>query len=366
MSFTKICMYNITTTIKTGGIETFYWEVSKELQKKGYEVELISGEGHSIKYKNIPLRQFSYISREHIWNLGNRFRKWGERVSFFIRAWPYMKQQKYDICLIHKPLDFFTAYFMKKNNPEMKIVFMSGGEDFYGFDKFFVRYIDNIFAVSKNNAEIIKKRYGRIIPVIPNGVDPEEFQPNQEKGKIFKKKYKLESSPVLISVGRIVGLKGFQLVIELLQFFPDYKYVLIGGGEYLEHLKQLSQSLNVEKQVLFLGNIDNKELPDYLNMGDIFIQPTIGNEAFGITVIEAMACNLPVIASYNGGMKDIVIEGENGLFFEKGNIESLKKSLEELIKEKDTMKPREYVVKYFTWENTVNQLLNQIDLEKKE
>ena len=363
MTINKICMYNITTTIKIGGIETFYWEVSKELQNQGYQVELISGEGELIKYEDIPLHQFSYISREKIWDLGNRFRKWGERISFFMQAWPYIKQQKYDIYLIHKPLDFFTAYFMKKNNPVLKIVFMSGGEDFYGFDRFFAKYIDYMFAVSIDNSKIIQQRYNRDIPVIANGVDIDKFSPMPERSIVMRKKYNLRDHKVLISVGRIVGWKGFQLVLEALIDLQDYHYVLIGEGEYLNDLKLLAKKFAIDHRVHFLGAIDNIELPKYLNMGDIFIQPSIGHEAFGITIIEAMACGLPVVASRNGGMVDIVQDDVNGYLFDTGNKEQLIKILSEKYEVMKTFKARIYVKQKFTWEKTVSELLKNINLK---
>jgi len=356
-----ICMYNITTTIKIGGIETFYWEVAKEFQKQGYDVELVSGKGDYIKYEDIPLKQFSFTSREKILDLGNRFRKWGERISFFRRAWPYLKRQNYDIFFIHKPLDFFTAYFIKKHSPKTTTVFMSGGEDFYGFDRFFAKYVDHMFAVSKENAKIISARYHREVPVVSNGVDIDKFRPMPEAREELRKRFGIEEDTVLISVGRIVGWKGFQLVIEALKELPDMHYVLIGDGPYLAELKALVNKFNIEDRVSFLGAIDNLELPVYLNMGDVFIQPSIGHEAFGITLIEAMACGLPVVASYNGGMKDIVIEGKNGGFFEIKNKKELQEVLQKIINLKDKLYPREYVIQNFKWQHTVQQILKYVD-----
>ena len=357
----KICLYNVTTTTKIGGIETFYWEIAKELKKRGFEVEIISGKGNMIKYENIPIKMFPFTSREKIIDLGNRFKKWGERISFFKNAYPYIKKQYYDFFLIHKPLDFFTAYFIKKSNPNIKIIFVSGGEDFYGFDKFFSKYIDYIFAVSKDNAKKIEQRYNRKVIILPNGVDIEKFKPNETYRKLFREKYNLNNKKVLISVGRIVGWKGYQLVIEALQKLDNFVYVLIGKGGYLQELKNLAKKFDVENKVLFLGAIDNKELPKYLNMGDIFIQPSIGHEAFGITIIEAMACNLPVVASKNGGIVDIVKDKENGYLFEINNIEDMIKKILWVDKNKKDLNPREYIKQNFTWENTVNILLKDIN-----
>ena len=357
----KFCLYNVTTTIKIGGIETFYWEIAKELKNRGFRVEIIAGKGNYIKYKDIPLKQFNFTSRKNVINLGNRFRKLGERISFFRNVYSYLKKQDYDFFLIHKPLDFFTAYFMKRNNPNIKTIFVSGGEDFYGFDKFFSKYVDYMFSVSIDNAKIIKNRYNRDVRVIPNGVDVNKFKPDLQSRENLRKYYKLENKNVLISVGRIVGWKGYQLVIKSLQEL-DFFYVIIGNGEYLEELKKLAKQLNVENKVLFLGAIDNNELSNYLNMGDIFIQPSIGHEAFGITIIEAMACNLPVVASKNGGIVDIIKDKQNGYMFEINNIKDMIDKILWVNKHKNILNPREFVKNNFTWENTISKLLKGIDL----
>ena len=356
----RICLYNVTTAIKIGGIETFYWEIAHELQKREIDVEIISGIGNQIKYPNIPIKMFPFTPREKILNLGNRFKKWGERISFFKNSYPYLKNQYYDFFLIHKPLDFFTAYFIKKANPNIKIIFVSGGEDFYGFDKFFAKYIDYMFAVSKDNAKKIEQRYNRKVNILPNGVDVEKFKPNENYKKLFREKFNIENKRVLISVGRLVGWKGYQLVIEAMQKLDNFIYVVIGEGDYLKELKKLSKKFNVENKVLFLGAIDNKELPKYLNMGDIFIQPSIGHEAFGITIIEAMACNLPVVASKNGGIVDIVKDKKNGYLFEINNIEYMIEKILWIDNNQDILKPREFVKENFTWTNSANILLRNI------
>lgn len=359
----KICMYNVTTAYKIGGIETFYWEVSHELQKREIEVEveIICGNGTYVKYNHIKIKQFNFMPRIKIINLGNRFRKWGERISFFINAYSYIKKQTYDIFLIHKPLDFFVCYFIKKIEPRTKTVFISGGEDFYGFDKYFARYIDFMFAVSHDNAKKISQRYQRNVEIIPNGVDTDKFKPNYEQRHILRNTYGVTHQKVLMSVGRVVGLKGFQLTIQALHNLPDFYYIIIGDGDYLKNLKQLAQELNVESRILFLGEIDNESLPKFLNIGDIFIQPSIGNEAFGITIIEAMACGIPVIASQNGGIVDIVEEDKNGYLFEINNKDEMVAKIYQCFLKKDELSVNAIKRAHdFTWESSVEKLLTYI------
>lgn len=355
----KFCMYNITTSIKIGGLETYYWESSRELLRQGHAVELIAGEGSFVKYPDMRLKMFGFVPRQKIFNLGNRFKKFAERVSFFINAYGYLKKQQYDVFLISKPMDFFACFFMKRINPAIKTVFVSGGEDFYGFDRYFARYVDFMVAVSNDNATRLTKRYNREVSVVPNGVDVDKFVADENIGQNERIRLGLENKKLLMSVGRVVGLKGFQLVIEALKELRDFHYVLIGDGEYMGALKELAAQNGVEDRVLFLGTIDNSELPKYLNMCDVYVQPTIGNEAFGITIIEAMACGLPVVASKNGGIVDIIENGRNGYLFAIKDVNAMAVCLQEAYANKESIGAvaKEHVWQNFTWRASVDKLL---------
>lgn len=358
----KICMYNVTTALKIGGIETYYWEMSKALSVMGYDVEIVCGKGERIKYPDIKIKQFAFTPREKILDLGNRFKKWGERISFFKNAYAYLKQQRYDIFLVHKPFDFFVCFFIKKFSPSTKTVFVSGGEDFYGFDKFFAKYMDKMVAVSKDNAKKIQTRYGKNIAVVPNGVDIDVFRFDMAMRQAMREKFGLEGKKVLVSAGRVVGWKGFQLVIEALCELKDFYYILIGEGGNLENLKNLVNEKNVADKVLFIGAIEHDKLPSYLNMGDIFVQPSIGHEAFGITIIEAMACGLPVVASRNGGIVDIIDDGETGYLFEIGNVTQMIEKIKLCFEAKSPISKNvvSHVMKCFTWQLSAERLLQEV------
>ena len=349
----KICLYNITTAIKTGGIETFNWEMAKELSKY-HDVEIISGKGNYIKYPELNYKLFPFIPREKIFDLGSRFKKFGERVSLFKNAYNYLKKQKYDLVILSKPLDFFSAYFFKKWGS--KIVFVSGGEDFYGFDKFFAKYIDYMFAVSEDNKKIIQHRYNKMVKILPNGVNVNLFKRDLNEAVKLKDQFNIKNEKILLSVGRIVALKGFQEVIKVLPNLDNVKYVIIGKGEYLKELKKLAKNLNVEEKIVFVGEVNHNDLYKYYSIADLLIQPTLGKEAFGITLIEALACEVPVVARNIGGMKEIIQNGENGFLFEKDDlIEKINLSLNYNFKNL-----REYAKKY-SWENSVNILLKEIN-----
>ena len=136
----KILLYNVTTALKIGGVETFYYSVAKELIKE-HEVIICTGRGKFIpaflKDSSIDLKMFGFCPREKVIKIGNRFRKFIERVSFYFNARKFLESEKFDILVVHKPFDFFVAWALKRHDKNLKAVFVSGGEDFYFFDKFF-------------------------------------------------------------------------------------------------------------------------------------------------------------------------------------------------------------------------------------
>ena len=359
----KVCFYNVTTTNKIGGIETYCWEMAKELKTLGYEVEIIAGEGNLIKYPEIPLTLFPFKPRDSFPDLGRRFRKLMERLSLLWNAKDYLKTTFFDVFLVFKPFDFVATKLVKKWHPHCLTVFISGGEDFWWFDRWFVKSIDFFVSVSQSNAQKIKNRYQKKVEVIPNGVNTKLFKPNPEVRKKMRQLLGLENKKVLISVGRIVGWKGYQLVIKALKTLPeDYVYVLIGEGEYLKELKTLANKLNLTNRVIFLGAKKHEELPKFYLIGDVFVQPSIGHEAFGITIIEAMACGLPVVGSKSGGIKELVKNGYNGFLFEVGSVEQLSEKVKKAFenKEKFGINGREFVKTHFSWEVIAKNFTNTI------
>ncbi|ORI04537.1 glycosyltransferase family 4 protein [Campylobacter concisus] len=357
----QILLYNVTTALKIGGVETFYYSVAKELMKD-HKVTICTGRGKFVpaflKESNIDLKMFNFCPREKVLKLGNRFRKFIERVSFYFNARKFLKSQKFDVLVIHKPFDFFVAYLLKKHDKNLKTIFVSGGEDFYFFDRFFVKFIDKIISVSDANADILRKRYDREIKVVYNGVDKEKFYPDASLKEKIREKFDVKSDEILIgSVGRVVGWKGFGMMVKNIDKIKNAKFMLVGDGENLQSLRELATKLNVSQKVIFIGAIRHDELNQYYNACDIYLQPSIGHEAFGITVIEALSANKPCVVSINGGMKEIIKDGVNGYKFkisdESDMIEKINLTLENI----ENLRPRESIKDMYEWSKFAQELV---------
>ena len=115
------------------------------------------------------------------------------------------------------------------------------------------------------------------------------------------------------------------------------KLLVIGEGEYKKYLEKITNSINLEDCVEFLGSKSHAELADYYNLADAFVLPSattkIGTEGLGLVLLEAMACGTCVIGSSSGGIKDVIRHGTNGLIFQEKNSEDLANNIIKILKD---------------------------------
>lgn len=194
----------------------------------------------------------------------------------------------------------------------------------------------------------------------------------------LKNKYNLEGKTVLFSLGRLVKRKGFDKVIEALSGMPEDQiknltYFIAGQGHREEYLKQLVP-LRLSKKIIFLGALSDREKWTWLNLCDIFLMPsrdiTGDFEGFGIVYLEANLCGKPVIAGRSGGIRDAVVEGENGLMINPESIEELLSAINTLANNEAMRRElgetgRLRAIRDFNWENRASEIASFINLNRK-
>lgn len=170
---------------------------------------------------------------------------------------------------------------------------------------------------------------GRVCLVqIAPGIDVEHFKPVAKSSSLIEK-YGLQENLVIMCVGRLVHRKGQDKLIEampsILKSNPNAILVLIGAGPRAKKLEALVAKYKIYSNVLFLGRVSYKELPEHLAMADLFIMPSRSRlfgleiEGLGIVYLEASSCGLPVIAGESGGAPDAVRVGETGFLVDGTN-----------------------------------------------
>ena len=226
---------------------------------------------------------------------------------------------------------------------------------------------------------------GAKITVIPPGVDAEYFHPPSNKESL-KKELGLSADPVVFSLGRLDPRKGFDLYLRaaaqvrressrgsLVQFLLS-----AGTSDEDEHeaaererLQRLAKSLQLGDSLIWRPVLPESDIPRYYGASDLFVMPS-RYELFGIVMLEAMACGVPVVATKFGGPPEVITDGENGRLVDPTNIPSFASAIAGLLDDPDERMrmgeiARETIESKYSWERLAREhllLYTSIDTEK--
>lgn len=212
------------------------------------------------------------------------------------------------------------------------------------------------------------RNYLQKVVVIPNSIDFNFFrEPKRRDIDIFRKKYRLENSKIILFVGRLVKYKGLEYLLKamrtVIEILGDVRLLIVGDGPLRRELEYLTRKNALEKYISFFGNVNSEILRIVYALSDIFVLPSISNsEGFGIVLIEAMAHAKPVIASNVGGVPYVVNNGINGLLVAPKNYEMLGKSIVELLLDANKAqelgrKGQEYAKSNYSWNSTIKRIV---------
>lgn len=309
-----IIHYNLTTTTKEGGVETFVWDLACEQALRGAQVTIIGGAGSirrtafGVAVRTVPFvdrRRFAVgpLRRAYAW------RKLAERLSMLPAALPLLHDA--DLVHIHKPYDLPLAPLLRQRG--IPVVYHGHGEDFFRGDRALMRFVPALLSCSSYNAVTLRQHYGREATIVYNGVDVEHFQP-QPLDQTLRNQLAGDARWLVMQPGRIMPWKGHTHSLQALSLLanPLVRLVVIGDGENRSTLEQQAQTLGIADQVLFTGTIPHRELPRYFAAADIVLGSSYASETFGMALAEAQACGRPVLASSWRGYDDVVQAGETG------------------------------------------------------
>jgi len=171
-----------------------------------------------------------------------------------------------------------------------------------------------------------------------------------------KKKYGINQDYILF-FGRTTKQKGIEVLIKAADYIdPKVKIVVCTtGADTKEYLEQMTKLAKTKKNIIWINKmLEEKECIELYSGAKVFVCPSI-YEPFGIINLEAMICEVPVVASAVGGIKEIVVNGETGFLVKPGHPKEIAKYINLLIKneilaKKFGKKGRERVEKYFGWD----------------
>jgi glycosyltransferase involved in cell wall biosynthesis len=364
-------IYDAVYPFVTGGAEKRVYELAKRLAKKGHDVHWYgigwwwpeNGQ-KDIKMDGILLH--GVCKPLELYNGERRSIK--EAIYFAIKLFPELMGEKYDIvdCQGFPFFSCFTAKIHSLLSRSKLIITLHevwgdywydylGKMGFFGklVEKLMVNLTNNIVSVSTKTKKDLKKiKKSENAVVIPNGIDfsyIREINPSKEKSDI-------------IFAGRLIKEKNIDILIKSVHLareeIPNIKCFIIGDGPERAKLEKIVDELDIQNNIIFKGFIENYgDLISYMKSSKVFLLPS-SREGFGIVVIEANACGLPVIVINHkmNAAVDLIENGENGFISEQSE-SAISKNMIKCIKEKKEME--ETCIessKEYDWNSIVNKI----------
>ncbi len=249
------------------------------------------------------------------------------------------------------------------------------GSDVFRFPKYslFHKYIfkytisraDKLFSTSKVMKTEIEKYTTKKIFVIPFGIDVERFKPFEVE-KVFN-----DDSLVIGTIKTLEKRYGIEFLIRAFANIKrknpnKIKLLICGKGTLLDELKNLTVELGVQDDTIFTGYINHDQVQFYHNKLDIYVAPSL-EESFGVAVLEASACNKPVVVSNVGGLPEVVDNGITGFIVEPMNPNDLATAIEKLVRNPSLRlemgrKGREKVFEEYEWNKCVSAMIEHYNI----
>ncbi len=336
-----------TDTPFTGGAEKHIHLLAKKLIKDGYHVRLVCSNSkkldpwcsemkkdgiqiirlkvshkhdprHYLQLKKILQKETPDLLHLHLWNPGSC------RYAF----WAGMKKNVPIVTTEHDP---FLLTGLKKNIKRRALSRTS-----------------HSITVSEANLKQMLAWYPQLknkVSVIHNGIDLEAFEKElfhfstQEKQKIRSQLFGAgPDDTVLLTIAALHPRKGLKYLLRAMKKIAEQKnntkLVIVGEGPEKNDLIKLSEKLKIREKVKFLGHQEN--IPKLLKSSDLFVLPSV-KEAFGLVLLEAMAAQLPVVATKVGGIPEIVDDRKTGFLVQPKDYDALAQTILALLNNRPLM-----------------------------
>jgi glycosyltransferase involved in cell wall biosynthesis len=260
--------------------------------------------------------------------------------------------------------------------------------------------VDAVVGVSDHIARLFRASFptyqGKVVTAY-NGVSVQDFQPGPS--------YDIDRDEDLriLFVGRVSPEKGVHTLIEafaqIASNIERARLIIIGGrttlredfivsissdplvralgrfydgsvgSEYQQYLETLVSRLKLTDKVHFLGHVPHKELPDWYKSSRVVVNPSL-SESFGISIVEGMACGIPVVGTKVGGMLETILDGQTGLLVEPERPDLLANAVVTLLSDRETASRmgamgRARAVEHFSWRARADRLLSAYRMVSK-
>jgi len=327
-------IFFLTTHLNSGGITSYLFTLTKGLIKQGHQVTIGSSGGNTVKdFQRIQAQMLALSIRTKS--------ELSYKIYFPLRRLKrYILDNEIDIIHSQTRVTQVMGQLLKRYSQRPYISTCHGFFKTRLARKLFPCWGDGVIAISSAVQDHLRSDFHiakQQIALIESGIDMDDFSLVSEDIKLQRKEsLALGQDPLVGIIARLSDVKGQDVLIasfaKVIQQFPRVKLLIVGQGKTDEQLKQMVRAQKLEDYVIFKPVVNNTLA--WLHVLDIFVMPS-RQEGLGLSIMEAQAAGLPVIASKVGGIPSLIDDGETGLLVEPENIEDLSQAIVKLLKNKD-------------------------------
>ena len=358
----------LTTHFNTGGITSYILTLGEALVKSGHEVWVASSGGNCVprleaagmRHVRINIRTKSEVSLK-LWlsygPLSRLIRKEGLNISHaqtrVTQVLGFFLSRARGVAMVTTCHGFFRPRWFRK-------IFPCWGAAVIAISKPVARHLSADFGVAQDQVHLIT-----------NGIDLNRFvMTNDQMRREARQKMDMGDTPLigintpLIGViARLSDVKGIDILIRAMPFvlkeIPSVNLLIAGQGPQEAALKKLTKDLGLMVHVHFKSTINQTQ--EFLCAFDVFVMPSL-MEGLGLSVIEAQACGIPVVASRIGGLVDLIEDGQNGYLVPINDPAALAHRIIEVLRNPDSSKimaqqARSNIEQHFSAEKMLQQTL---------
>ncbi|WGI16645.1 glycosyltransferase [Methanonatronarchaeum sp. AMET-Sl] len=234
------------------------------------------------------------------------------------------KKEAPHISTVHTCPEYYVDYITRFNPIKRFLKYI-----YRGWEKRFLNSAETVTVPSIEIKKEMAQKGVENLKVVPNGVDLEFFNPKQEKCLEFE-------GPIIGYSGRHSKEKNIEDLIKVAEKLKEYKVVIVGEGPYRQRYEEMAKKLS---NVVFYDFLPRIKLPHFYSTLDAFIFPSTG-ETQGLVALEANACGTPVVAANTKGLKNSVIDGENGFHYNPSDIDMLEEKIRYCVNQKNELKDK--------------------------
>lgn len=337
-------------------------------------VNAMSERGHDVYLLTIHRPKEQIHSRVHVIKL-----PFPPPMGYYLN-FPFAKRClnkiKPDLLNTHYASGYGTLSRLLNFNPTLLSVWGSDVFDFpYQSRLKYKIIVKNLNAATQiaSTSKVMKNQVEKLVtprlPIVitPFGVDINFFKPNlMKKNKeviqigMVKKLEEKYGPKYLIQAVAILKRKLIKSGMKSLS--EKIRLLIVGDGSQYDELIMLSKELEISDITRFTGAVPHSEVPKYLSEIDIFCAPsTLDSESFGVAVVEASACGIPVVASNVGGLPEVIRDNETGFLVEPKNSMKLAEKLFKLVIDENLRKEmgykgREFIKTHYNWDDNVKKM----------